>query len=85
MDRWKDRMSGWMKAVRVLGVAGAIAAGALLVLGNSDRNAAGSRERMSAPTQSVRGSEASAVTARADAGIESQRVPGHPELDLQLD
>jgi len=81
----KDRMSGWMKAARVLTVAAAIGAGALLVLGNSDRNAAGSRERMSAPTQSVRGSEASAVTARADAGIESQRVPGHPELDLQLD
>jgi len=81
----KDRMSGWMKAARVLAVAAAIGAGSLLVLGNSDRNAAGPRERLSAPIQSARGSEASAVTARADAGIESQRVPGHPELDLQLD
>jgi hypothetical protein len=81
----KDRKSGWMKAARVLAVAAAIGAGSLLVLGNSDRNAAGSRERVNAPIQSARGSEASTVTARADAGIESQRVPGHPELDLQLD
>ena len=80
----KDRMSGWMKAVRALAVAAAVGTGALLTLGNSDHHAAGSRELVSKPIESVRGSEGSAAAARADSG-DQQRVPGHSELDLQLD
>jgi hypothetical protein len=85
MNGSKRGMSGWMKAVRALAVSGGVGLVVLLTLGSTDRNAAGSHQRTSTRIESVRGSEASAAAAQADPGYDNPRVPGHSELDLQLD
>ncbi len=85
MDKSVDRTSMAKKAVRVVAWAGAMALTAVWTLGNPDRNAASSQQRTSNGTRSVRAAEASAVAAQADPGTDDLRVPGHSELDLQLD
>jgi len=85
MDRSLSRGSVLDKGVRWTGWGVAMVLAAVLMLGSVDRNAASSHERSSNKAESVmRASEAPAVAAQADSE-DSQRVPGHPELDLQLD